>query len=265
MKKIGEGVTSDIFELDSNTVMKLYKPIFTNIAEAERFTDTEYKIMNMISNYSIPIPRPIEQKMKYGRNGYTMEKIKGSSLKDLIENNIFAYELYAILLGKLQCGINKINLEYTNDFPNIKKRLYGIILNSPELFGGYFKSILALFDELPNGDNLCHNDFHLGNVLLNNDKFCFIDWDGAGKGDYHADVARTVIELKFSPPGIIFGNKSWSIREKFIDKYINAYNQNIKINFDLLLKWEIIRAAEFIVLGAPIKQSLWEFIEENIN
>jgi thiamine kinase-like enzyme len=264
MKKIGEGVTSDIFEVDSNTVMKLYKPIFRDIAESENFTETEYKIMNMISNYSVPIPKPIEQKIKNGRNGYTMEKIKGSSLRDLVENNIFAYELYAILFGRLHCSINKINLEYTNDFPDIKERLYNMISGSPELFGGYFKSIMSLFDELPDGNNLCHNDFHLGNVIANSNKFCFIDWDGTGKGDYHCDAARTVIELKFSPAGIIFGNKSWYIREKFTDKYLSAYNQHIELDFNLLLKWEIIRAAEFIVMGAPIKQSLWEFIENNI-
>ncbi|KZL91678.1 hypothetical protein [Clostridium magnum] len=45
MKKIGEGVTAEIFEIDSDTIIKLYKPLFSYIAEKEEFVETEYEIM----------------------------------------------------------------------------------------------------------------------------------------------------------------------------------------------------------------------------
>lgn len=265
MKKIGEGVTAEIFEIDSDIVMKLYKPLFSQIAEKEKFIETEYEIMNTLLNYPVRIPKPIEPKIEGGRNGYSMEKIKGYPLMKLIEENIFAYELYAILFGRLHSNLNKIDLENNNDFSDIKERLYKIISSNAHLMGGYYKDIIALFDELPNSKNLCHNDFHLGNVVIGNNKYWIIDWDGAGRGDYHCDIARTVMTIRYCPPNIITGEKTWRVRENFIKKYLNSYNENIKIDYDLLLKWEIIRAVEMIVLGFPFKEELWRFIEKNIS
>ncbi|MBV7273238.1 phosphotransferase [Clostridiaceae bacterium UIB06] len=265
MKKIGEGVTAEIFEIDSDTIMKLYKPIFTFIADKEKFVETEYEIMNTLLNYPVRIPRPIEAKIQGTRNGYTMERVKGFSLMYLIEENFFAYELYAIFFGKLHSSVNKIDLENNNDFSDTQERIYQVISKNSYILGGYYKSIISLFNDLPTSQNLCHNDFHLGNVIVGNNKSWVIDWDGAGRGDYHGDIARTIMLIRYCSPNIIHGPKTWSVREKFIKKYLNAYNENIKINYELLLKWEIIRAAELIILGAPFKEELWKFIENNIS
>lgn len=265
MRKIGEGVTAEIFEIDSDTIMKLYKPLFSQIAEKEKFIETEYEIMNTLLNYPVRIPKPIEAKIESGRNGYTMERLKGYSLMKLIEENIFAYELYAILFGKLHSNLNKINLEDNSDFSDTKERLREIIWGNAHMLGGYYKNIISLFDDLPASKNLCHNDFHLANVIVGNGKPWVIDWDGAGRGDYHGDIARTVMTIRYCPPNVILGSKTWRVREKFIKKYLNSYNENMKIDYRLLLKWEIIRAAEMIILGAPFKEEMWRFIEENIS
>jgi Predicted aminoglycoside phosphotransferase len=264
VRKIGEGVTAEIFEIDPDTIMKLYKPLFSHIAEKEKFVETEYEIMNTLLNYPVRIPKPIEAKIEGARNGYTMERLKGYSLMKLIEENIFAYELYAIFFGKLHSNLNKIDLEGNNDFSDTKERLYGIISSNAHMLGGYYKRVISLFDEFPTSKSLCHNDFHLGNVVVGNNKAWVVDWDGAGKGDYHGDIARTVMTIRYCPPNIILGPKTWRVRENFIKKYLNSYNENIKIDYELLLKWQIIRAAEMIILGAPFKEEMWGFIEENI-
>ena len=264
MKKIDEGVTADIFEVDADTIVKLYKPIFEGIAEKENFSKTEYEIMSQLVNYPVPIPRPIEPWVQGHRRGFTMQKVRGSSMMFLLERNVFFLEPYARFFGRLHSNINKIILEDNHDFPDTTERTYASILRHAYVLGGYAKDILALFDDLPGHKRLCHNDFHLANVVMRNNRFWVIDWDTAGMGDYHGDIARTVMLMRFCPPGIIHGPKTWKNREKFIEKYLDAYNENIKIDHELLLKWEIIKAADLIILDSPLNQDLWAFIEKNI-
>jgi len=45
--------------------------------------------------------------------------------------------------------------------------------------------------KLPEGNNLCHGDFHPENVLFENDEYYVIDWMTGMQGNIAADVART--------------------------------------------------------------------------
>jgi aminoglycoside phosphotransferase (APT) family kinase protein len=55
----------------------------------------------------------------------------------------------------------------------------------------------ALLAELPDGDRICHGDYHPANVLLTAAGPRVIDWAGASRGDPMADVCRTclIVEL----------------------------------------------------------------------
>lgn len=46
---------------------------------------------------------------------------------------------------------------------------------------------------LPNGNRICHGDFHPGNILLAPDRTVVIDLIDASRGNPLADVARTTI------------------------------------------------------------------------
>lgn len=48
---------------------------------------------------------------------------------------------------------------------------------------------------LPEGDSVCHGDFHPDNVLLSDDDVTIIDWMDASRGNPLADIARTSIIL----------------------------------------------------------------------
>jgi hypothetical protein len=59
--------------------------------------------------------------------------------------------------------------------------------------------VCSLFDSLPQGDALCHGDFHPGNVLMGHDGPCLIDWSGAFRGNPQADIAHTVLLMSSMP------------------------------------------------------------------
>lgn len=57
---------------------------------------------------------------------------------------------------------------------------------------------LRILESLPDGDRLCHCDFHPANVLRDGRWYAVIDWSCAARGDSAADVARTRLLLKES-------------------------------------------------------------------
>jgi aminoglycoside phosphotransferase (APT) family kinase protein len=57
-----------------------------------------------------------------------------------------------------------------------------------------------LLDGLPDGDRVCHGDYHPGNVLVAADRVSVIDWVGAARGVPEADHARTLLLLRRADP-----------------------------------------------------------------
>ena len=100
--------------------------------------------------------------------------------------------------------------------------------------------------QLPEGNDLCHFDFHPGNIMITENKAVFIDWMTACKGDACADVARTGILLKYGEvphaPWII--RKIISIFQHHIYKiYIKEYLKISKRNIEDVNRWILPVAA----------------------
>jgi aminoglycoside phosphotransferase (APT) family kinase protein len=63
--------------------------------------------------------------------------------------------------------------------------------------------IERILERLPDGEALCHGDFHPGQVTLSEGRAAVLDWNGAKRGDALFDYARTRVLLSFGepPPG----------------------------------------------------------------
>lgn len=57
--------------------------------------------------------------------------------------------------------------------------------------------LLKLLDSLPDGDSLCHDDFHFGNVLWDGRQTYLIDLMDICKGNRNFDIARTLYLTEF--------------------------------------------------------------------
>jgi thiamine kinase-like enzyme len=97
--------------------------------------------------------------------------------------------------------------------------------------------------KLPEGNNLCHGDFHPENVLLENDEYYVIDWMTGMQGNIAADVART--EMIIQNAGIP-GNIPYVIKRimqifqrKLSQIYIKEYCKISGIKKEEIRKWKL--------------------------
>ena len=59
------------------------------------------------------------------------------------------------------------------------------------------QDLLTLCETMPDGDALCHGDFHGGNVLFHDGRYWVIDWIDAAKGDPLLDVCHSYVVHAF--------------------------------------------------------------------
>src|SRR5688500_3380735 len=74
-----------------------------------------------------------------------------------------------------------------------RRRLQNKINHADILSASLKTSLLTALHSLPEGDRVCHGDFHPANVLIAGENARAIDWMDASRGNPLADVARTSI------------------------------------------------------------------------
>jgi aminoglycoside phosphotransferase (APT) family kinase protein len=94
---------------------------------------------------------------------------------------------------------------------------------------------------LPDGDRICHGDFHPDNVLLATGGDFVIDWITCSRGCPAADVARTLVMLRSGdpPPGTPVSRlvAIKVLRKVFVAAYWRRYRRQTGIGPDEVAAW----------------------------
>ena len=108
--------------------------------------------------------------------------------------------------------------------PRQRQRLEDKIQRAGALPTRLRSPVLAVLESMPDGDRICHGDFHPGNVLLTAQGEVVIDWVDATCGDPLTDVARTTILTMGSVDGDQSSSPSLrSLARRFHADYIRHY------------------------------------------
>jgi aminoglycoside phosphotransferase (APT) family kinase protein len=106
---------------------------------------------------------------------------------------------------------------------------------------------LSILSELPDGDRLCHLDFHPGNVIRDAATMIVIDWSSAARGDPLADVAFTLLGLQggAAPPGTALVTRIFAPlgRRTILRGYLRSYRNHANVDEVRLARWRIVAAA----------------------
>ena len=108
------------------------------------------------------------------------------------------------------------------------------------------QKIFAYMEKLPDGNSLCHFDFHPGNVMIVQNTPYFLDWMTGCKGDACADVMRTCIMLTYGEDI----HQPWAARKivslfqhKICRQYIKEYLNISHKAWEQVKQWELPVAA----------------------
>lgn len=235
---IGQGNTAEIYRLDDNKILKLFRNgLYKGIIEKE------YQNGIIIQNILDCVPKVYEMVEINGRHGIVYEEIHGRDMLKIMIGSFWKINDYAKELAHYHLSIQKPVMD---NLSTVKKKLEED-LYSVDILSDENKEIVQKYiKQLPEGNVLCHFDFHPGNVMIANNKKVVLDWMTACKGDACADVARTCLMLKYGE----VTHAPWIIRRviSFIQHhiykiYIREYLTISQRNIEDINSWELPVAA----------------------
>jgi aminoglycoside phosphotransferase (APT) family kinase protein len=117
---------------------------------------------------------------------------------------------------------------------------------------------LRVLDALPDGDRLCHGDYHPGNVLVAADRVAVIDWPNAALGVPEADRARTMLLLRWADPLPDTPLVSRALitvgRSMFAYGYARAYRDRSPQPLGQTASWLVVHTAARLAEGIEVEQ-----------
>jgi Ser/Thr protein kinase RdoA (MazF antagonist) len=190
---IAEGRTAEIYLWDEGHVLKLYR----NWCPSD-WVEYEATVASAIHAAGIPSPATGEILEVNGRRGLIYERLEGISMLQDMNARPWRLIEHARSLADLQVQINQKTIR---GLPSYKDRLRYDIGKTSQLSLDLREKAFAALDILPVGENVCHGDFHPGNVILTDTGPVVIDWMTVCSGSPWTDVARTSLVLSIGPKG----------------------------------------------------------------
>ncbi|MEJ5313739.1 MULTISPECIES: phosphotransferase family protein [Anaerolinea] len=183
---VAYGRTAEIYAWHDDTVLKLFYDWFSfeNI-------QYEWKIARAVQSSGLPVPVVGEILHIHGRYGITYQHIQGNSMVRQMMREPWKVFHYARKMADLHARIHAITLQ--TDLPPLRAKIATKIHQAAALPDDLRQETLQLLENMPDGDRLCHGDFHPENILITPQGEWIIDWIDAGIGNPLADVARTTV------------------------------------------------------------------------
>ncbi|MBW2052381.1 MAG: phosphotransferase [Deltaproteobacteria bacterium] len=189
-RKIGDGATAEIFAYGENQVLKLLKANFSRMIITQ---DTHYS--KIAHDHGLPVPKVWDHLEVDGRYGAIFDRIDGLTAAERLLKILLRPSKYAKMQAKLLASIHSI------DFSGDEIHLPGSItqkgrfeeqIEKMDIWTEKKKTeVIEIMNHLPDGDSLCHGDFHGGNIIMSTNGPVIMDWDTGSQGNPWGDVAAS--------------------------------------------------------------------------
>jgi len=235
---IGSGVTAEVYAWDEGQVLKLFR----NWVRVDQ-VDYEARAVRAVHAAGLPVPAVGEQLEVDGRIGLVYERVDGPTLHQYLDAKPWTLFRCARIMAGLHAGLHA-NHKAPGLRPLREKLESRLRAGSARgLPADLQEAALKALDAMPDGDSMCHGDFHAGNILMTARGPIIIDWDGASIGDPLADVATTLLlkDEVLARPSI-----PWLVKlrvGRFYPSYLKRYFRLRPADVRKVVAWTPVLAA----------------------
>jgi Ser/Thr protein kinase RdoA (MazF antagonist) len=211
------GRTAEIFAWDDGRVLKLYRDWCP-----PNWVEYELRIGRIVQDAGLPVPRIGDLVEVNGRRGVIYERIEGASMLVALRAKPWTIFRTARQFAELHVAMHKCVVP--DDLPTQRAAFERSIHAAPDLPDDLRDAALRALATMPDGNQLCHGDFHPDNIMMTTRGPIVIDWMTATRGNPLADVARTLLLLTSGePPSPIDRWMVKLLRRQFIAGYLKRY------------------------------------------
>lgn len=201
----------------------------------------EVLVNSIIEKTGLPIPTVYEVLHINNKLGIKMDYIHGVSFIDYILESQGNLKEHIEKMVKLQIEIHSKN---ANTLPfSLKDKLKNKIQGNKNLAQPLKERLFEILRQLPDGNELCHGDFHGYNILVQEDKYWVIDWIDSSYGCADGDVCRVYLIYSYFAPEIA-------------ELYLIAYCNETGKERERILQWLPVIAAARLCENVP-KEREW--------
>jgi len=206
----------------------------------------EAAIHAAVEALGLPVPSVWSVQQIDGRWGIVFDRVSGVSFAEQMRHDAAAIPRYLRILAHLH---TRIHAHSANEFSCLKIWLATNIDRVIVLDDARKQILLNGLRGMPDGDRLCHGDFHPMNVLGEASQPIVIDWPNACRGDPAADVCRSYLLLRLHA-------------DEIAKPYLDAYYRVASVRCETVLDWLRYVAAARLAEDVPGEQHrLLELIE----
>lgn len=156
--------------------------------------EREYLVTRAAKAAGLPVPAACELISTDGRLGIVFERIQGVTMLKQFQDQPWKLLVATRLVAALHAQVH--GWLAPPEIPPLRLRIQERIAAAPALSAAEKQAARRCLDRLPEGDALCHGDFHPANILLTAGGPVIIDWGGGTRGDPLADVAQTIVLIQ---------------------------------------------------------------------
>jgi len=236
--RIGQGREAEVFAIDSERVIKVARP------HAGEALDREAAALRAAHGAGMPVPAALELVEVDGRRALIMSRARGIDMLTGFARRPWSLLRAGSKLGRLHARLHETIAPTT--LPAARNVFERRITESPHVPATVRDRVMPILRGLPDGDRLCHFDFHPANVIGSGTEMTVIDWPAACRGDPLADVAATVIVLRGgkTTPGTPLITRLFAPlgRKLILGGYLRGYRARQSIDRERFARWEVVLA-----------------------